>query len=109
MAKKVPLFEIAHARSGDKGNSVNIGVIAREEKNYPVILKEVTADKVKAFLSEFCNGTVIRYELPNLHSLNFVLTETLNGGGTLNLRTDSQGKTLGMLLLRMEIELPIGA
>lgn len=99
----VKLFEIAHARSGDKGSGVNIGLIARSPEHYPVLVKEVTAERVKKFFQEFCQGEVFRYELPNLHALNFVLTRTLGEGGTLNLRTDSQGKTLGMMLLRMTI------
>ena len=98
------LIEIAHARSGDKGSHVNIGLIARKEEHYPILLREVTAERVKEFFAEFCKGEVLRYELPNLHSLNFVLKNTLSGGGTLNLRLDSQGKSLGMLLLRMEID-----
>ncbi len=103
--KRVPLLEIAHARSGDKGNGCNIGLIARDSKFYPVLCKEVTADRVKDLLAEYCRGTVARYELPNLEALNFVLTDCLGGGGTVNLRTDSQGKLFGMLLLRMTVEI----
>jgi len=97
------LIEIAHARSGDKGSAANIGVIAREERDYPELVRLLTAERVKEFFSEFCLGEVKRYELPNIHALNFVLTKTLGKGGSLNLRTDSQGKLLGMMLLRMEL------
>jgi hypothetical protein len=103
MKRKTKLIEIAHARSGDKGNSVNIGVIARSAEGYLLLKEKLTAESVKEFLSEFCKGEVKRYELDNLEALNFVLEDSLNGGGTLNLRLDSQGKTLGMLLLGMEI------
>jgi hypothetical protein len=98
------LIELAHARSGDKGSHVNIGLIAKKEEHYPILLREVTAERVKKLFAEFCKGEVIRYELPNLNALNFVLKDTLCGGGTLNLRLDSQGKSLGMMLLRMEID-----
>jgi hypothetical protein len=98
------LLEIAHARSGDKGSHINIGLIARREDFYPILLREVTAERVKEFFAEFCKGEVLRYELPNLCALNFLLKESLKGGGTLNLRLDSQGKSLGMMLLRMEID-----
>ena len=104
--KSITLFDIAHARSGDKGNRVNIGVIARNRADYPLLVKELTADKVKKFLSEFCLGQVERFELENLSALNFVLHNALRGGGTLNLKLDSQGKTLGMALLRMKLEIP---
>lgn len=97
------LYEIAHARSGDKGNNVNIGVIARTPENYLILKNKLTAEVVRNFLSEFCLGKVERYELANLSALNFVLHDCLRGGGTLNLKLDSQGKTLGMALLRMEI------
>lgn len=97
------LFEIAHARSGDKGNNVNIGVIARLPEHYPILKEKLTEDSVKKFLSQFCLGKVERFELENLSALNFVLHDCLRGGGTLNLKLDSQGKTLGMALLRMEL------
>jgi len=97
------LIKIAHARSGDKGNNVNIGVIARRAEDYSILKEKVTAEKVKDFLKEFCHGKVQRFELENLSALNFVLHDCLRGGGTLNLKLDSQGKTLGMALLRMEI------
>lgn len=101
---KAPLSQIAHARSGDKGDTVNIGVIAYHPEDYPVLLREVTPDRVKAHFGDLVKGEVIRYELPNLAALNFLLHEALGGGGTLSLRIDAQGKTFGAALLRMEIE-----
>lgn len=103
--KKIQLREIAHARSGDKGDNANIGLIALKPEHYPVLVREVTAERVKQHFAGMCLGPVERYELPNLHALNFVLHQALDGGGTLSLRTDSQGKTYGAALLRMEIEL----
>jgi hypothetical protein len=101
---KVPLARIAHTRSGDKGDTANIGVIAWKERHYPVLLREVTPERVKAFFGGLCKGRVERFELPNLGALNFLLHESLGGGGTVSLRVDSQGKTLGAALLRLEIE-----
>jgi hypothetical protein len=100
----VPLLKIAHARSGDKGDSANIGLIAIDPKDYPVLLAEVTAERVKQHFRELCKGKVERFELPNLHALNFLLYEALDGGGTVSLRTDAQGKTLSAALLRMKID-----
>lgn len=102
-AKKTQLREIAHARSGDKGDNANIGLIALKSEYYPVLVREVTAERVKQHFAGLCLGEVERYEIPNLHALNFVLHQALDGGGTLSLRTDSQGKTYGAALLRMEI------
>jgi hypothetical protein len=102
---KARLHEIAHARSGDKGSSSNIGIIAREPAGYELILREVTAPKVQAYFKSMGVGTVVRYELPNLHAVNFVLPLILNGGGSLTLRVDAQGKALGQVLLEMEIDL----
>jgi hypothetical protein len=101
---KVTLKEIAHARSGDKGDAVNIGLIALDPKYYPVLLEQVTAERVKRHFSELCHGPVERYELPNLNSLNFVLHQALDGGGTVSLRVDAQGKTYSAALLRMLVE-----
>ena len=101
---KIQLSQIAHARSGDKGDVSNIGLIAYKEEDYPVLVREVTAERVKAHFKEFVKGKVERFELPNLQALNFVMHEALDGGGTISLRTDAQGKTLGAALLRMEIE-----
>jgi hypothetical protein len=105
---KVPLSQIAHTRSGDKGDTCNIGVIAYEERYYPVLLQEVTAERVKQHFGELVKGPVERFELANLGALNFLLHQALGGGGTVSLRTDAQGKTFGASLLRMEIELPPG-
>jgi hypothetical protein len=101
---KIPLARVAHCRSGDKGDVSNIGVIAYEERHYPVLLREVTAERVKAFFEGLVRGCVERFELSNLGALNFVMREALGGGGTVSLRVDAQGKTLGAALLRMEIE-----
>jgi hypothetical protein len=101
---RVRLIEIAHARSGDKGDTANIGLIAREPRYYPILVREVTPERVKAHFGDLCKGKVERYELPNLGALNFLLYKSLGGGGTLSLRVDAQGKTLSAALLRMEIE-----
>ena len=101
---KVPLSRIAHTRSGDKGDTCNIGVIAWEERFYPILLREVTADRVRRHFGTLVQGTVERYELPNLCALNFLLHGSLGGGGTVSLRTDAQGKTFGAALLSLEIE-----
>lgn len=103
---KAPLSRIAHARSGDKGDTANVGIIAYRPEAYAVLVKEVTPERVKQHFGDLVKGEVIRYELPNLGALNFLLNESLNGGGTLSLRVDAQGKTLGAALLRMEIEIP---
>lgn len=103
--RKVRLVEIAHARSGDKGNSSNIGLIARDPRHYEVLCREVTAERVKKHFEGICFGSVDRYELPNIHALNFVLHDSLDGGGTVSLRTDAQGKTHAATLLMMEIQL----
>ncbi len=101
---KFPLSRIAHTRSGDKGDTANIGVIALEEKHYPILVREVTAERVKRHFGEFVLGEVERFELPNLGALNFLLHGALDGGGTVSLRVDAQGKTLGAALLGLEIE-----
>ena len=101
---KMQLARIAHARSGDKGDISNIGVIAYKPEYYPILVREVTPDRVKAHFKDLVKGKVERHELPNLHALNFVMHEALDGGGTISLRTDAQGKTLGAALLRMEID-----
>jgi hypothetical protein len=99
----VPLSRIAHTRSGDKGDTSNIGVIAYRERDYPLLVRELTPERVKAFFGDLVKGRVERFELPNLGALNFLLYEALGGGGTVALRIDAQGKTLGAALLRMEI------
>ena len=102
---KVPLSQIAHTRSGDKGDTCNIGVIALDQRDYPVLLREVTAERVKRHFDGLIQGEVERFELPNLGALNFLLHQALGGGGTVSLRIDAQGKTFGAALLSLEIEL----
>ena len=101
---KVNLTQLAHARSGDKGDTANVGLIALREEWYPLLAREVTASRVREHFRGICNGEVERFELPNLGALNFLLHESLGGGGTLSLMTDAQGKTFSTALLRMEIE-----
>lgn len=103
---KVPLGRIAFARSGDKGDTANIGVIAMDESAYPVITKEVTESCIKQHFTGICHGEVERFELPNLGALNFLLHRSLGGGGTVSLMLDAQGKTFGATLLGLEIEVP---
>jgi hypothetical protein len=105
---RVRLLELAHARSGDKGDTANVGVIARRPGHYPVLVREVTAERVAAHFAGMITGPVERFELPNLHALNFLLHGALGGGGTLSLKTDAQGKTLSTALLRLELEVPDG-
>jgi len=102
---KVQLVELAHARSGDKGDTANVGLIALREEIYPILVREVTTERVKIHFKGICKGNVERFELPNLGALNFLLHESLGGGGTLSLMTDAQGKTFSTALLRMEIEI----
>ncbi|MBZ5534514.1 MAG: hypothetical protein LAO31_01050 [Acidobacteriia bacterium] len=103
---KVQLLQLAHARSGDKGDTANIGLIALELAYYPTLVKEVTAARVKKHFRGICKGPVERFEIPNLGALNFLLHESLGGGGTVSLKTDAQGKTYSTALLRMVIEVP---
>ncbi|HZH34309.1 MAG TPA: hypothetical protein VEX64_05675 [Pyrinomonadaceae bacterium] len=102
---KVELLKLAHARSGDKGDTANVGVIALKDEFYPLLAREITAERVKEHFGEMVKGEVERFELPNLGALNFLLHESLGGGGTLSLMTDAQGKTFSTALLRMKIEL----
>ena len=103
---KVLLLRIAHARSGDKGDTANVGVIARREEYYPFLRTELTAERVKAHFAGIVEGPVERFELPNLWALNFLLHDALGGGGTLSLKNDAQGKTLSSAMLRMEVDIP---
>lgn len=105
---KVPLTRLAHTRSGDKGDTCNIGVIAFDPRDYPILVREVTADRVKQHFGELVAGPVERFELPNLGALNFLLHQALGGGGTVSLRTDAQGKTFGAALLALQIEVDPG-
>ena len=102
---KVRLLQLAHARSGDKGDTANVGLIALRDEFYPLLIRQVTAERVKKHFTGICQGEVERFELPNLGALNFLLHESLGGGGTLSLMTDAQGKTFSTALLRMEIEI----
>ena len=102
---RMQLRQLAHARSGDKGDTSNIGVIAFKPEHYPVILREVTPARVKQFFGDLVKGEVERFELPNLGAINLLLHESLGGGGTVSLRIDAQGKTYGAAMLRMEIEI----
>jgi hypothetical protein len=106
---RVRLLDLAHARSGDKGDTANVGVIARKPEYYPLLARELTAARVAAHFAGVILGGVERFELPNLHALNFLLHGALGGGGTVSLKTDAQGKTLSTALLRMEIEVPDGS
>ena len=102
---QIQLVKLAHARSGDKGDTANVGLIAFSDDIYPILVREVTAERVKQHFQGICKGAVERYELPNLGALNFLLHESLGGGGTLSLMTDAQGKTFSTALLRMKIEI----
>ena len=103
---KVQLVDIAHARSGDKGDTANVGVIALKPEWYPFLAEQLTLDRVAKHFDGVITGGVERFELPNLNALNFLLHGALDGGGTLSLKTDAQGKTHGQGLLMMEIEVP---
>jgi len=103
---KIQLTKLAHSRSGDKGDTANIGLIALRDEFYPLLVREVTAERVKQHFTGICKGEVERFELPNLGALNFLLHESLGGGGTLSLMTDAQGKTFSTALLRMMIDVP---
>ena len=102
----IRLLDIAHARSGDKGDTANVGVIALQPEWYPALVKYVTRDRVAQHFAGQINGGVDRFELPNLNALNFLLHGALDGGGTLSLKTDAQGKVYSTALLRMVIDVP---
>jgi len=102
---KVQLTKLAHTRSGDKGDTANVGLIALSPEFYPIIVREVTAARVKEHFKGICKGEVERFELPNIGALNFLLHESLGGGGTLSLMTDAQGKTFSTAMLRMQIDI----
>jgi hypothetical protein len=103
---RVRLLDIAHARSGDKGDTANVGLIALEPRWYEVLRNHVTKEKVAEHFRGMIEGGVDRYELPNLNALNFLLHGALDGGGTLSLKTDAQGKVYSTALLRMSIDVP---
>src|SRR5712691_10795015 len=101
---RIQLVKLAHARSGDKGDTANVGLIALRDEIYPLLVREVTAARVKEHFKGICKGDVERFELTNLGALNFLLHDSLGGGGTLSLMTDAQGKTFSTALLRMMID-----
>jgi hypothetical protein len=103
---KVQLVDIAHARSGDKGDTANVGVIALKPEWYPLLQRELTLERVAAHFKGMITGGIQRYELPNLKALNFLLHGALDGGGTLSLKTDAQGKVYSTALLRMVLDVP---
>ncbi|HEX3160201.1 MAG TPA: hypothetical protein VHQ45_16900 [Gemmatimonadaceae bacterium] len=101
---KVRLLDLAHARSGDKGDTANVGVIALQPEWYPLLARELTRERVQRHFEGVITGGVDRFELPNLHALNFLLHGALDGGGTLSLKTDAQGKVYSTALLRLELD-----
>lgn len=103
----VLLYDLAHARSGDKGDTVNVGVIARRPEFYEAISSALTTRRVKEHFGALVKGDVERFELPNLNALNFLLHGALDGGGTVSLMTDAQGKTFSTAMLRMRIDVPV--
>ena len=103
---KVQLVDIAHARSGDKGDTANVGLIAFKPEWYDLLVREVTRDRVARHFKGVITGNVDRFELPNLKALNFLLHGALDGGGTLSLKTDAQGKVFSTAMLRMTIDVP---
>lgn len=105
---KVRLLDLAHTRSGDKGDTANVGVIALRPEFYPILVEQLTTERVREHFRGICLGEVERFELPNLEALNFLLHNSLGGGGTVSLKTDAQGKTLSTAMLRMEVEVPAG-
>jgi hypothetical protein len=103
---KVELARIATARSGDKGEGSNVGVMARSDVAYAFLKEVLTAERVKAHFAALNRGQVVRYEADNLRALNFILSDSLGGGGSASLRTDAQGKTHGLALLRLVLDVP---
>ena len=103
---RIQLVDLAHARSGDKGDTANVGVIAYDPAHYELLRAQVTAERVRAHFGDLVKGRIERFELPNLSALNFLLHHALDGGGTVSLMNDSQGKVLSTALLRMEVEVP---
>jgi hypothetical protein len=101
---KVRVAELAHGRSGDKGDICNIGIVANTRENYAVLRDQLTAERVREHFGDLVKGNVTRYEMPNIGALNFVLTDALGGGGTKSLRSDSLGKVMYTWLLRIEVE-----
>ncbi len=104
--QRIRLAQIAHARSGDKGDDSNVGVVADTPEAFAILRRQLTEKRVAAHFSRVCRGGVTRYEVPNLLALNFILHDSLGGGGTASLKTDSQGKTHGQAMLLIELEVP---
>jgi hypothetical protein len=104
--KTIPLYAMAHARSGDKGDGSNVGVLAYDDRGYELLRVWLTPERVKAHFGEIVRGKVDRFEIPNLRGLNFILHDALGGGGSASLKTDAQGKTHGMGMLRILVEVP---
>ena len=104
--KKIPLYAMAHGRSGDKGDGSNVGVLAYDERGYEILKAWLTTERVKDHFGSIVRGKVDRYEMPNLLGLNFILHDSLGGGGSASLKNDAQGKTHAMALLRIEVEVP---
>ena len=103
---KVRLLDIAHARSGDKGDTANVGVIALRPEWYPILERHLTRERVAAHFASVIQGGVERFELPNLFALNFLLHGALGGGGTVSLKTDAQGKVFSTAMLRLSLDVP---
>lgn len=104
--KRIPLYAMAHARSGDKGDGSNVGVLAYDDRGYAILRRWLTAERVKRHFGSIVNGEVERFEMPNVRGLNFLLGDSLGGSGSASLKTDAQGKTHAMALLRIEVEVP---
>lgn len=104
--KKLPLYAIAHARSGDKGDGSNVGVLAYDDAGYEILRGWLTTARVKQHFAGIVHGDVERFEMPNLKALNFLLHDSLGGSGSASLKTDAQGKTHAMALLRIEVDVP---
>ena len=105
---KVQLLHLAHARSGDKGDTANVGIIALKPEYYPILTEQLTVERVKAHFGDMVKGRVERFEMPNIGAINFLLHNALGGGGTLTLKHDAQGKTYSTAFLRMEIDVDEG-
>jgi len=104
--KHIPLYAMAHARSGDKGDASNVGILAYDDRGYEILQEWLTPERVKQHFEGIALGQIERYEMPNLRALNFILNDSLGGGGSASLKNDAQGKTHGMALLRMQVEVP---
>jgi hypothetical protein len=104
--KSIPLYAMAHGRSGDKGDGSNVGIIAYDDRGYEILQAWLTPQRVRSHFEGIVFGEVKRYEMANLRALNFILHDSLGGGGSASLKNDAQGKTHAMALLRMQVEVP---